>query len=290
MHRFAYPGLSPQSTSDIVKAALDNGIKWFDTAEFYGWGRSERSLALALQAAGKANGEVIIATKWWPLLRRASSIKNTLNDRLRYLEPFGIDLHQIHWPFSFSSVDAEMNAMADLVEAGKVRAVGVSNFSAKLMRKAHQALARRGIPLASNQVRYNLLARHIETTGVLETAKELGITIICYMPLEMGLLTGKFHRDPDLIRTRPIMRRRVLGRMMKRSLPVMNVLEEIAIQRCVTPSQAALNWLINFNGEAVVAIPGATRAQHVEESAGAMTFALSPEETERLDLVSRQFR
>jgi aryl-alcohol dehydrogenase-like predicted oxidoreductase len=288
--RFTWPVLPTEETNDIVKTALDNGINWFDTAEFYGKGRSEMGLAHALKAAGMTDGSVIIATKWWPFFRRASSIKSTIDERLRCLAPYGIDLHQIHWPFSFSAVETEMDAMADLVEAKKIRAVGVSNFSAKMMRRAHKALARRGIPLASNQVRYNLLARKIETSGVLDTAKELGVTIISYMPLEMGLLTGKFHRDPSVLRSRPLMRRRVVGRMMGRSLPVMKLLEEVAERHSVTPAQVALNWLVNFNGDLVVAIPGASKPHHAGESAGAMSFNLPVDEMMRIEQVSRQFR
>lgn len=290
MHRFSYSVLVTHDTNDIVKAALDGGINWFDTAEYYGNGRSETGLSKALQTAGKANGDVVIATKWWPFLKTARSIKSSIGQRLSCLDPFGIDLHQIHWPFSFSSVEAEMNAMADLVEAGKIRAVGVSNFSAKQMRRAHQALARRSIPLASNQVRYNLLGRNIETSGVLETAKELGVTIIAYTPLDMGLLTGKFHRDSGLLRSRPFFRKNVLRRRLKLSRPVLDVIEEIAGARSVTAAQVALNWTVNYHGDTVVAIPGASRAHHAVESAGAMKFTLTDEEMARLDEVSRQFR
>jgi len=290
MNRFAWAAMTAETTNDIVKAALDGGINWFDTAEIYGKGRSERGLARALKAAGMANGAVVIATKWFPLFRRAASIKLTIDKRLRCLDPYSIDLHQVHLPYSFSSVERQMDAMADLVEAGKIRAVGVSNFSAKEMRKAHAVLAKRGIPLASNQVRYNLVDRKIETNGVLDTARELGISIICYSPLEFGLLTGKFHRDPALLRSRPLMRRRVVGRLMQRGLPVVKLLEEIAADRGVTAAQVALNWLVNYNGELVVAIPGASKPRHAEESAGAMDFELSAGEMERLDKVSREFR
>ncbi len=290
MHRFSYSVLVNHETNDIVKAALNGDINWFDTAEFYGNGRSERGLSKALQTAGKANGDVVIATKWWPFLKSARSIKTSIGQRLDCLEPFGIDLYQIHWPFSFSSIEAEMDAMAHLVEAGKIHAVGVSNFSASQMRRAHQALARLGIPLASNQVRYNLLDRKIETSGVLETATELGITIIAYTPLDMGLLTGKFHRDPQLLRSRPFFRRNVIRRRLKLSQPVLGTLEEVAEKRGVTAAQVALNWTVNYNGDTVVAIPGASRTQHADESAGAMHFTLSAEEMDRIDQISRQFR
>lgn len=290
MNRFAWAAMTEETTNDIVKAALDGGINWFDTAEIYGKGRSERGLARGLKAAGVSNGDVVIATKWFPIFRRASSIKSTIDQRLRCLDPYGIDLHQVHLPYSFSSVERQMDAMADLVEAGKIRAVGVSNFSAKMMRQAHSVLARRGIPLVSNQVRYNLVDRRIETNGVLDTARELGISIICYSPLEFGMLTGKFHRDPALLRSRPLARRRVVLRLMQRGITVIKLLEEIAAAHGVTAAQVALNWLVNYSGELVVAIPGASNPRHAVESAGAMDFELSADEMERLDKVSREFR
>ncbi|MFA5054719.1 MAG: aldo/keto reductase [Dehalococcoidia bacterium] len=289
-HKYMWACISADTTSAIVKAALDGGMNWFDTAEIYGNGRSERGLSTALKAAGKNNGDVVIATKWWPLMRRAISIRNTIDERLSCLEPFAIDLYQIHNPYSVASIGAQMNAMADLVEAGKIRSIGVSNFSAKMMRKAHAALARRGIPLASNQVKYNLLAREIEDNGVLDAAKELGITIICYSPLEMGLLSGKFHQDPGLITSLPRGRRNALGKKIEESRPLINLLDEIATRKGVTVSQVALNWLINAHGDTVVAIPGASKTKHAEESAGAMKLALTPEEMERIDEFSRQYR
>jgi len=287
IHGLIWPRIDPRTTDEIVAAALAGGISWFDTAEAYGGGRSERGLAHALMAAGKRRGDVVIATKWQPVLRRATSIGRTIDRRLENLSPFAIDLHQIHNPASFSSVEAEMEAMADLVDAGKIRAVGVSNFSAEQMRRAHAALARRGLPLASNQVKYSLLDRAIERNGVLDAAKELGVTVISYSPLEMGLLTGKFHREPELLRRRPLGRRFSLRRKIERSRPTILALEEIAKSRGVTPAQVALSWLIRAHGDTVVAIPGASRPEQAVESAGAMGVALIDDEMELLDRVTR---
>ncbi|MFA5374624.1 MAG: aldo/keto reductase [Dehalococcoidia bacterium] len=286
-HKYMWAGISAETTNSIIKTALDGGISWFDTAEIYGNGRSEKGLASALKAAGKNNGDVVIATKWWPLMRRASSIRNTIDERLSCLKPFAIDLYQVHNPYSFASIGAQMNAMADLCEAGKIRSIGVSNFSAKMMRKAHDVLARRGVSLASNQVKYNLLARGIEDNGVLDAAKELGITIICYSPLEMGLLSGKFHNDPNLLRSRPRGRRNAIGKKLEASRPLIDVLSKIAEAHGATVSQVALSWLVTFSGDMVVAIPGASKPKHAEESAGAMKVALTCEEMERIDRVAR---
>ncbi len=282
-----FPVLSGEEKTAIVKAALDGGVNWFDTAELYGFGTSERGLSASLSALGVGNGDVVIGTKWLPLFRGAGNIPKSIHDRVRYLNGYGIDLYMVHQPWSFSTVEAQMEAMADLVEAELVRSVGVSNFNADRMRRAHAALAVRGLPLAVNQMEYSLLNRRIETNGVLAAAKELGVTISAYTPLGYGLLTGKYHRDPELFgQTR---RGFLLKRKFASSRPIVAALEEIGKKYEATPGQVALNWLIHFQGETVVAIPGATRVEHARESAGAMSFRLSEEEMNRLDELSRSF-
>ncbi len=290
VQRVMFPEMDQQSMDDIVKAALDGGINWFDTAEFYGFGRSEQGLANALQAAGKADEDVLVATKWNPLLRPARNIRRTIGKRQHFLDPYTIDLYQVHFPMPLSSAEAQMNAMADLVEAGKIRSVGVSNFDAERMRQAHAALAKRGLPLASNQVQYHLLHRQIETDGIMDAAKDLGITIIAWSPLGSGLLTGKFHKDPEVLKKTPVARRAMLGRQVESSRGLIAALDEIADAHQVTTAQVALNWLVNYHGDTVVAIPGASKVHHAEESAGAMGFSLTDGEMARIDELSRQFR
>ena len=286
-----WPALGQEEANAIVARSLAGGITWFDTAEAYGNGRSERALARALAAAGKKPGEVIIATKWQPIGRTASSIGATIGDRIAALAPFPIDLHQVHQPYGFSTVGDEMIAMADLVDAGKIRAVGVSNFDAKRMRRAHEALAKRGLPLASNQMHYSLLDRRIETSGVLAAAKELDVTIIAYSPLEQGILSGKFHDDPHLIAQRPGPRRFMpafRARGLDKTRPLIDELRKVAAAHGVSPTQIALAWLVAFHGPGrVVAIPGATKPRHVDENVGAMKLALSADELDRIDRASR---
>jgi aryl-alcohol dehydrogenase-like predicted oxidoreductase len=284
----AFPILSQEEKNAIVQTALDGGINWFDTAELYGFGRSEQGLSAGLKAAGKQNGDVIVATKWFPIFRTASSIQKTIHDRIRYLNGYSIDLYMVHQPWSFSSIEAQMDAMADLVEAGKVRSVGVSNFNASQMRRAHAALAKRGLPLAANQMEYSLLDRRIESDGVLATAKELGVTITAYTPLGYGLLTGKYHKNPERFSEQP--RGFMLKRKFESSTPIVEALEEIAKNYDATPAQVALNWVIHFQGETVVTIPGATKVHQAEQSAGAMKFKLSDAELTRLDELSKDFR
>jgi aryl-alcohol dehydrogenase-like predicted oxidoreductase len=284
---FAFPLLSQEEKNATVRAALEGGINWFDTAELYGKGVSEASLAAALKAAGKSDEEVVVATKWWPLFRTARNIPHSIQDRLRFLDGYSIGLYQVHQPMSFSSPEAEMDAMADLVEAGKIRSVGVSNFTAERMRRAHAQLKKRGLPLAANQVLFSLLDRKIETDGTLETAKELGVTIIAYTPLASGLLTGKYHKDPALLQKKPFYWRGRLQRGLEKSRPLVQALEEIGARYNATPAQVALNWVIHFHGETIVTIPGATKVRQAEESAGALKFVLAADELRRLDDLSR---
>lgn len=282
----AFPLIVQQEKNATVQAGLDGGINWFDTAELYGAGVSERSLATALKAAGKKDNEVLIATKWWPLFRTARNILKTIDERLLCLDGYSIGLYQIHQPFSFSSPESQMDAMAELVHKGKIRAVGISNFNAEQMRRAHKQLQKHGLPLASNQVRYSLMDRSIETNGVLEAARELGVTIIAYTPLESGLLSGKYHKNPELLEKKMWFWRRRLQSGLEKSRSLVALLEDIGARYHATPAQVALNWLINSHGNTVVTIPGVTKVNQAQESAGAMKFQLSEEDMAQLDQVS----
>lgn len=278
-----------EEINEIVRVSLEGGINWFDTAEIYGFGRSERALSAALQKAGRKNGDVIIATKWNPILRKSSNIAKTFPVREKHLAPFEIDLFQVHLPYSLSSVEAQMNAMADLLDAKKIKTVGVSNFSEERMRRAQKALNVRGYSLASNQVRYNLLERRIEKNGILTAAKELNVSLIAYSPLAQGLLGGKYHRNPKAVNKLPLMRRRAIKGRIEKSRELVGALIEIAQAHGVSASQVALNWLVNFHGDTVVAIPGATRAEHAKENCAAMTFRLTDAQMARINELSKRF-
>lgn len=287
-----WPKMEDDLISRMIKISLEGGINWFDTAELYGNGASERVLAASLKDIGKKPGEIIVATKWWPMFRFASNILKTIDQRIEALSPYPIDLYQVHQPWGFSNKKAEMEAMARLVKEHKIRYVGVSNFSAAQMRAAWIALQKHGIRLVSNQVRYNLLDRKIESNGILQTAKELGITIIAYSPLAQGLVTGKFHDNPDLLKNIGMRKYFSLFKPagLEKSRPVVKSVQELANKYSVTPSQIALNWLINSHGETVVAIPGATKESHAKENTGAMTFSLMAEDLSLLDKKSSLFK
>ena len=279
-----WPSLDDKVIDQIVRVSLDLGINWFDTAEVYGNGASEKALSKALQKAGKNPGSVIIATKWWPMFRFASNIPRSIGARLRAMDPYPIDLYQVHQPFGFSSATEEMKQMAELVKKKQIKHIGVSNFSEQKMREAAEEMDRHGLKLISNQVRYSLLDRKIEHNGVMKAAKELGITIIAYSPLAQGILTGKFHDNPELLEH--VGWRKSSGPFkaenMKRSKPLIDLLKEMGSKYEVSPAQIALNWLLHANGDTVVAIPGATKLSHAEDNAGAMRFQLTEEEIEKL--------
>ena len=285
-----WPVLEQSVMDDIVKTALEGGINWFDTAEVYGWGNSERALAGALSRRGVKPGDVVIATKWWPAFRTASSLGKTLPQRLAALNPYPIDLLQIHQPMSLSSVEKQAKALASLLREKKLRAVGVSNFTAQAMRETHRVLKEEGFVLASNQMRYSLVDRSIENNGVLDAAKELGITLIAYSPLAQGMLSGRFHDDPAALANVSFMRKNYTGineAGVKKTEPLVRYLQETAKKHNATASQVALNWLVNRHGETVVAIPGATKVKHAQEAAGALAFALTSEESDRIEELAR---
>lgn len=273
-----WEGLDTERVQAIVDESLAGGISWFDTAEVYGWGESERSLARALRANGAARETYLIATKWFPLLKRAATIGTTIGEREQALDGLGIDLHQIHFPASISAIPRQMEAMAALVRDGHTRAIGVSNFSASQMRRAHAALTRHGLVLATNQVRYSLLDRAIERNGILDAANELGITIIAYSPLAQGILTGRFHAG-ESIGDRPGPRKRLpafSSRGLERTRPLIEELRRIAEgHEGVSPAQVALAWTIRRHGTTVVAIPGASSVAQAQSNARSMRLDLS---------------
>lgn len=291
-----WSNLSNDETLQIVRASLEGGVNWFDTAELYGWGKSEASLSQALQKINIDKSSAIIATKWWPLFRRSSSIKTTIHDRLYYLGGYPITLHQVHMPLGFSSIEKEMNAMADLLEEGKVKCIGVSNFSEEQMIRAYSALEKRGIQLASNQVEYSILNRKIESNGVLKRAQELGVSIIAYSPLAKGLVSGQFHNNPHLIK-KSIRWRRYMrmkkhfsrSSLLKSSL-VIKELTRIASKHNASPLQIALNWVINFHGNSIFAIPGATKFKQVIDNIDSMKIKLSTSDLDSLDNVSKHYK
>lgn len=268
----------PTSSRDEQAAALTvslaAGVNLLDTAAMYGKGASERRVGELTEGT-----DVLVATKFPAgFFSTAGSLPATLDASLARLRRPVVDLYQVHFPSRWMSIPTLMNLMADAVEAGKVRVVGVSNYSAAQLRSAHAALGDRGVPLASNQVQYSLLHRDPEVNGVLDTCRELGVTLIAYMPLASGALTGKYsttHRPAGWRRYGSIFRGHGIDRINR----VNAVVRELATQHDKTPSQVALRWLIQQD---VLPIPGAKTGPQAAQNAGALSFVLSESEVDAL--------
>jgi aryl-alcohol dehydrogenase-like predicted oxidoreductase len=269
-------------------ASLDAGVNLFDTAEVYGLGKSEELLGQFIKASAHRvpRSQIKIATKYMPVPWRLGkqAVKEAIAKSLERLQVKRIDLYQIHQPFTFlMGQETLLNALADEVKAGRIAAVGVSNFSANQMRKAHEILSKRKIPLATNQVQYSLLAKKVETNGTLDAAEELGVTILAYSPLAQGLLAGKYTS------TNPPKGGRQLDPKfgtegIAKAQPLFKSLAEIADAYDATMAQVAINWLVAQNN--VVPIPGAKNADQAIENAAALDFTLAPEDLAQLDRVS----
>lgn len=265
------------------QSAIATGITFFDTAEVYGLGKSEELLG---KFAKELRSPIQIATKFAPVPWRFSkeSVADALTASLKRLNVARVDLYQVHWPFElWLTPEILMNALADEYEQGRIGAVGVSNYSATQMRQAYGILASRGVPLAVNQVRYSLLTREIETNGVLETARELGIKILAYSPLAQGLLTGSYTPDKPPTGARS-WDRRFSAEGLSKIAPTIDLLKSLALELDRTPAQIALNWLIAQPN--VIPIVGIKTAAQVVQNAGALGWQLSPEAVARLSLVS----
>ncbi|MBM3120553.1 MAG: aldo/keto reductase [Chloroflexi bacterium] len=264
-----------------IRAAFDvcmaRGLDFFDTAEVYGTGASERNLGAFLRDDGRP---AIVASKFFPYpwRVRSPSILAAARASLQRLGLEKIDLYQIHWPYPPRSVETWMEGLAAAVGQGMIRAAGVSNYGPAQTRRAHTALARRGLPLASNQVRFSLLDRKPERSGLLEVCRELKVTVIAYSPLAQGLLTGKYTRLHPM---RGLRSARLGAPSYSQLDRLVDLLREIGSgHEGRTPAQVALNWVLC---KGAVPIPGAKTAQQAEENAGAVGWRLTPDEVGALD-------
>ena len=282
--KIAYGGTdSAAAEADAFEASLVAGVALFDTAATYSGGAAE--IRLGELAAGR---DVLIASKFPRGFFgfKAEDFPAQLAGSLGRLRRTSIDLYQHHFP-ARTDIARLMNLMADAVEAGQIKAVGVSNYSAAQMREAHAVLARRGMPLASNQVQYSLLHRAPETDGVLEACRDLSVTLIAYSPLAMGMLSGKYsgtEMATGLRRLMPNFSRS--GRAATR--PVVELIRRIGDAHGKTPSQVALRWLIE--NPVVLPIPGAKNGTQAAQNAGALSFSLTPDEVQSLDAATRAWR
>lgn len=285
-------GYSDADLQAAFQAGLTAGVNFFDTAEIYGRGSSERLLGQFVSAADQP---VVVATKFWPFpwrLRR-EDILHALRGSLDRLGLNQVDLYQIHQPFRPVSIETWMAGLADAVEAGLTRAVGVSNYDVDQMRRAHAALAQRGVHLVANQVAYSLLNRRPERSGLLEACRELGITLIAYSPLAQGLLTGKYTPQNKPPAVRRIYAALASGSRLDRQYlaqiqPLIALLWQLGeAHGGKTPAQVALNWVIC---KGAVPIPGVKNVRQARDNVGALGWHLTDGQVAALDAVSEKLQ
>ncbi len=261
------------------QASLDEGIRFIDTAEVYGMGKSERFLGEMLK---NTEQPMLVATKFFPYPWRLHRwfMGNALKNSLERLGLERVDLYQIHWATPIIPPETLMDWMAEQVKEGLTRTVGVSNFNPNQTVRAYSSLARKGIPLASNQVQYNLIDRTIEKNGLLKRCTELGIRVIAYSPIAKGFLTGKYSAD----KLPPGPRAANAASILHRIQPLLKLMTKIGQDHGgKSNAQVALNWCIC---KGTLPIPGAKNAEQARQNAGALGWKLTPEEVAELDKVS----
>jgi aryl-alcohol dehydrogenase-like predicted oxidoreductase len=279
----------PQDDGESIAAirrALDLGINWIDTAPVYGLGHSEEVVGRAIE--GRRN-EVVIATKCGRVWDRgdtgaharikADSIRREVEASLRRLQVEVIDLYQIHWPEPEQDIEEAWAAIADLVNQGKVRYGGVSNFSVAQLKRIQPIH-----PVASVQPPYNMLRRGIEDE-LLPYCAQNGIGVVVYSPLAAGLLTGKFDRQRAADLPEDDWRRNSVDHQEPRltaNLALVEKLQRIAGRQGRSPSQLAIAWALR-RPEVTAAIVGARRPEQIEETVKAADWTLSPAEIAEIE-------
>jgi aryl-alcohol dehydrogenase-like predicted oxidoreductase len=279
-------GKNDEAVFEVFASVVETGVNFFDTAEVYSIGKSERLLGACLH---RDHRPVVIGSKFAPLPTRVTrrQFMNALDASLERLGVETIDLYYIHFPYTLLSIEKLMDLMAEAVEAGKIRAVGVSNFNAKQMRRAATRLARYHIPLAANQVRYSLVHRQPEENGVLDACRELNVALVAYRPLERGRLKSNMVlRAPSSGSPSSTADR---GKAASKERILQETLRAIAQQRRKSVSQVALNWLLRRD-EHVIPIPGTTNPRHALENADTLSWELSPDEFATIDQASSAWK
>ncbi|MBN2257795.1 MAG: aldo/keto reductase [Anaerolineaceae bacterium] len=263
----------------VFTECLNIGISFFDTAEVYGSGESERLIGRFLKGSKQA---VFIATKFMPYpwrLTRASFRKAFYNSLKRLGLP-KVTLYQLHWPNPPVPFTIWLEELARLKEEGLIEAIGVSNFNLSQTESAFRSLEKYGLSLASNQVEYHLLNRSIERSGLMDYCHEKSIRIIAYSPLAQGLLTGKYTSENPPGGIRSARYRNQLHTIT----PLISLLRKLGDQHGgKTPASIALNWAIC---KGTLPIPGVKIISQLNQNASALGWKLSDEEVALLDSVS----
>lgn len=281
-----------KSMDDQLQAAfnlcVENGVTLFDTGDSYGTGRLNGRSEILLgqferEYQGKNKDKICLATKLAPYpwrLTRSSMVSAAKASAKRLGR---IDLVQMHWSTANYLPWQEwqlLDGLADLYEQGIVKGVGLSNYGPKRLKQVHQKFRDRGVPIATLQVQYSLLSTYpVTQLGIKEVCDELGIQLIAYSPLTLGILTGKYSEGPFPKGIRGLLFRQ----LVPAAIPLLNCLREVARSRQKSMSQVALNWCIC---KGTIPIPGAKTVAQAQENLGALGWQLDCGEVEELDLAA----
>jgi aryl-alcohol dehydrogenase-like predicted oxidoreductase len=281
-----YGGRDDVESERTIDRALELGITLFDTADMYGPFINEELLGQALR--GRTRDRFVLATKFGivrgprpqdrGLDGSPAYVKKSIDGSLKRLGVDYIDLYQYHRVDPATPLADTLGALAELVKAGKVRYIGLSEVSAVTLRKAHQL-----IPISSVQSEYSLWTREPEVDGVLQTCRELGIGFLAYSPLGRGFLTGQINKfedfdETDYRRSSP----RFQGENFQRNLDLVTRIRDLARARDAPAAQLALAWVMAKSPQ-VVPIFGTKRQKYLEENLGSLELELSPAELKELD-------
>ncbi len=297
------------------RACIENGLVFFDTAELYGNGASEERLGHCIKECG---GDIMIADKFAPpsdIIPSAPKRKQydekdpralmeALDGSLSRLGVEYIDLYQMHAPPKYNTIAEYMDVMAEAYEQGKIRSIGVCNFSGEQIKEAQDALKRHGIALSTAMVQYNLLHPTPEQNGTLEMCRDLDITLIPFAPLAEGILTGKYRGTNHVPmgyaatiyfshlgitdktnREKPLTQRlfrRPIELNKKKLEELFAVMDQIAAEHDKSLAQVALNWLLACETATVMPIPGIKTPKQVESNIGALDWKMTKAERDQL--------
>lgn len=287
---WGYEPSMDQQLQEVFNLHVSQGVTWFDTGDSYGTGRlngrSETLLGqFCRQYQGDHQSEIAIATKLavypWRLTRQ-SMINACEKSAQRLGQP--VDLVQMHWsPAKYLPWQEKplLDGLGDLYEKGLVKGIGLSNYGPKNLLKAHQQLQERGLKISTLQVQYSLLSTYpINELGLKDLCEDLGIKIIAYSPLTLGLLTGKY-QDTNNLPSGP--RKLLFKQLIPKIKPLLQTMEIIAKNHGKTMAQVAINWCIC---QGTIPIPGAKTISQAQENIGALGWRLSSAEVTELERVA----
>jgi aryl-alcohol dehydrogenase-like predicted oxidoreductase len=270
-----------------IRRALDLGVNFVDTADMYGPFTNEQLVGRAIRGR---RDEVVVATKfgnernpdgsWVGINGRPEYVRAACDGSLKRLGVDHIDLYYQHRVDARTPIEDTVGAMAELVHAGKVRYIGLSEAAPKTIRRAHAVH-----PITALQTEYSLWSREPEEE-ILPTTRELGIGFVAYSPIGRGFLSGRIKSVDDLEpddyrRSNP----RFKGANFQRNLDLVKRIEELAREKGVTPAQLAIAWVL-ARGKDIVPIPGSRRVEHLEENAAAVDIALSEDDLARIGVAA----